>query len=292
MQERKLPPDLAVMVQEAKHPEHGFFGPGSISWRLNREQVLFLGGPRALLLQLAHPHVAQGVSEHSSFREDPFGRSRRTFRTVFQVLYGSVDTAVEAALRTRNIHTTVKGELPVTTGSHAAGSHYHANRADLLLWVHATLVDSAVAMYETFLKPLSPTDLATYYGESKIFARLFGVPEKVIPPTYGDFQDYMKSQIENVLAVSPVAGEMCHELLKGPLPLRPLAPASYLLAGATLPKNLRDAYGIPWNGATRFAFRQLKNSMEYALPRMPSLLRYQPAYRKAMRRTRSAILAG
>lgn len=281
-----LPPDLVALVKQVKNPAHGFFGPDSVSWRLNREHVLFAGGPRALLLQLAHPHVAQGVSEHSSFREDPLGRSRRTFQTVFSIVYGSVDTALKAALRTRAIHTTVKGKLPTATPPHAAGSRYHANRADLLLWVHATLVDSAIVTYETFLGPIGKADRNRYYAESKTFARLFGVPEKVLPATYADFRIYMDDAVAGFKTVSPVAREMCHELLRGPVPLRPLAPVAYLLAGASLPENLRNAYGIPWNGTRKLAFEQLKKTIDVALPHVPALIRYQPEYRKAILRAK------
>ena len=42
----------------------GLYGPGSEAWALNREAMLLLGaGPRALLLQVAHPLVAAGVAE-------------------------------------------------------------------------------------------------------------------------------------------------------------------------------------------------------------------------------------
>ena len=33
----------------------GLAGPGSVSWRVNREAALLLGGGRALLMQVAHP---------------------------------------------------------------------------------------------------------------------------------------------------------------------------------------------------------------------------------------------
>ena len=56
----------------------GLFGPGSISWEVLGDVSSFVGGIRALLIQAAHPEVAAGVADHSSYREDPLGRLSRT----------------------------------------------------------------------------------------------------------------------------------------------------------------------------------------------------------------------
>ena len=50
-------------VRPGLYPEH------SITRRINRENVLLLGGGRALLMQLAHPSVAAGVDDHWDFRD-------------------------------------------------------------------------------------------------------------------------------------------------------------------------------------------------------------------------------
>lgn len=279
-----LPPDLRAMAKKVKHPELGFFGPDSISWRIAREHVLFIGGPRALLLQLAHPHVAQGVSEHSAFQTDPIGRSLRTFGTVYKMLFGSVDTALQVAVRSRAIHSSVKGTLDEAAGSFHKGSRYHANRGDLLFWVHATLVDSAIEMYELAVAPLSKRERAQYYEEAKTFAKLFGTQEKDIPATYAHFQAYMQRMIAEELHVTQAAKTLCKALLSGPSPVfRPLAPGAYLLAGGTLPPRLREAYGLPWNAGMQFAFDQAIRAGRTALKVMPPQVRYLPAYRSAVR---------
>ena len=55
-----------------------YFSPESLFWQVNRESWMVLSGPRALLLELAHPLVAAGVAEHSDFRRRPMGRLFRT----------------------------------------------------------------------------------------------------------------------------------------------------------------------------------------------------------------------
>lgn len=279
-----LPPDLRALAKDVKHPELGFFGPHSISWRIARENVLFMGGPRALLLQLAHPHVAQGVSEHSAFMEDPIGRSLRTFSTVYRMVFGSMDTALQVAVRTRAIHSAVKGTLKHDGGEFHEGSRYYANRGDLLFWVHATLIDSAIYIYERTVKKLTKREKAKYYEESKTFAKLFGTQDKNIPATFEDFEAYMQHMCDDVLQVTPAAKELCTALLSGPSwVFRPLAPGSYLLAGGTLPPRIREQYELPWNLAMQFAYDSSVRTVRLALPLMPPPLRYLPAYQMAVK---------
>ena len=126
----------------------GLYPEGSITRRVNRENVLILGGGRALLMQLAHPMVAAGVDEHSDFRQRPMYRLRRTIRLTMAIVFGDRETALAAARAVNQTHGRVRGE------------RYRALDPDLLLWVHATLVDSALATYETFVKPLPARELA------------------------------------------------------------------------------------------------------------------------------------
>ena len=66
-----------MLTSVATRSGSGLYGPASEAWRLNREAMLLLGaGPRALLLQIAHPLVAAGVADHCDFRTDPWRRLR------------------------------------------------------------------------------------------------------------------------------------------------------------------------------------------------------------------------
>src|SRR5262245_64612965 len=106
--------------------------------------MLLLGaGPRALLLQIAHPSVAAGVAEHSDFRADPWRRLDGTLRSYLRIVYGSTAVARAEIRRLNELHKSVRG----------AG--YRARDPDLSMWVHATLVDSTMAAYDAWLEPLS-----------------------------------------------------------------------------------------------------------------------------------------
>src|SRR5919206_3013033 len=87
----------------------GYFGPGSLTWRVNREGVLLVGGGRALVLQVAHPKVAAGVAEFSDYREDPWGRLYRTLDTTLKIVFGDSRTSGAASDRLRRVHSRVNG---------------------------------------------------------------------------------------------------------------------------------------------------------------------------------------
>src|SRR3989440_11795741 len=92
------------VMASALYPE------GSITRRVNRENVLLLGGGRALLMQLAHPAIAAGVDEHSDFRARPIRRLQRTVRMTMAIVFGDGDTARAAAQAVNRVHGRVRGE--------------------------------------------------------------------------------------------------------------------------------------------------------------------------------------
>src|SRR6267143_5595392 len=131
----------------------GLYSESSITRRVNRENILLLGGGRALLMQLAHAKVAAGVDEHSDFRSHPIRRLRRTIRMTMAIVFGDRETALGAARAVNQVHANVRGR------------DYRALDPDLLLWVHATLMDTALVTYETFVKTLLAREREDFYEE-------------------------------------------------------------------------------------------------------------------------------
>src|SRR6266513_5304938 len=156
---------------------------GSITRRVNRENVLLLGGGRALLMQLAHPKVAAGVDEHSDFRTRPIRRLRRTIRMTMAIVFGDRDTAIAAARAVNHAHGRVRGR------------DYRALDPDLLRWVHATLVDSALVTYETFVRPLSASAREEFYRKMNIAGEMLGIPRERFPATFEDFRSYVDTML-------------------------------------------------------------------------------------------------
>src|ERR1700756_1361685 len=158
---------LQQVEQKVKNPRAGIFGPDSISWKVDRESALFLGAGRAALLQLAHPWVAAALDRHSNLRNDPLARFHNTFRVVFTMIFGTLSQALAASRHLYQLHTRIKGELPAPVARYPQGSPYEANEVNALLWVYATLIESALLAYDTVLPPLSSAEREAYYTESK-----------------------------------------------------------------------------------------------------------------------------
>ena len=83
------------------------FPPGTQTWRINKEIALLIGGGRALLMQIAHPMVAQGVADHSDFRERPLDRLFRTLFSIIQIVFAEREVAQQVAARVRTVHRSV-----------------------------------------------------------------------------------------------------------------------------------------------------------------------------------------
>src|SRR5436190_206181 len=169
----------------------GFFGPQSVTWRVNREGVLLVGGGAALVLQVAHPLVAAGVAEHSNYREDPWGRLYRTLDLTTQIVFGDSEMAKEGSERLHRIHSRVQGVTTEPGGRFPAGTPYEANDPELLMWVHATLVDTSILVYDRYVTRLTIAERERYYLEQKRLGEAFGVPLDRQPATYADFNEYV-----------------------------------------------------------------------------------------------------
>jgi uncharacterized protein (DUF2236 family) len=280
----------------AEAGDDGLFGPDSVTWRVNRENVLgAFGGARALILQVAHPLVAAGVGEHSNYRKDPWDRLFRTLDAVTSIVFGTPEEAAEAARRVWNVHGKVRGTAPEGGGPHPKGSPYNAHDPDLALWVHATLVDTAMLVYDRYVAPLSIADRDGYYEEQKLFAEMFGVPRERQPATYAEFNRYFDEVVENHLAVTDVLRDVVDATLvkpELPLPLRPLRPAAAggarLLTAGLLPARLRDELGLGWGPARARLDRAGRPLVRTLLPLVPGVVREFPRARVADRRLRAA----
>jgi uncharacterized protein (DUF2236 family) len=282
---------LDVFARDHADPVAGFFGPDSLTWRVNRETAVYLGGMRALLMQIAHPKVAQGVADHSNFRDNPLGRLRRTFDTVHAMVFGTRDEAVAAALRLHEVHARVRGRLADPINGMTA--EYHANDPELLLWVFATLVDSSLLSYQTFVEPLRAPEETAFYEEARTFATLCGIDADELPPDIAAFRAYVRQVVRGgELVITPTAREIAETLLKGPPPLYPFQPSNYVLAAGMLPVELRERFGIGWTLPVRATYSIGVRVVRRLVPHMPDVLRQVPSSRRAARRCeRSHTLA-
>ncbi|MGH7854634.1 MAG: oxygenase MpaB family protein [Candidatus Binatia bacterium] len=263
---------------------HQLFDPASKIWAVHREMVLLLAGGRALLMQLAHPKVAAGVAAHSRFQEDPLGRLYRTMSRMWSIVFDEESQARMALRQVEIVHKRVHGKVPPDEPSRA-GASYDASDQELLLWVHATLIDSAMVAYNLFVAPLNPADRADYYSDSKKLAALFGIQENNIPSSVAVFDGYMNQILASGEIVSgPTAKNLATDVLyPSPWILRPAGPLFRLVTAGLLPEILRDGYGLEWNERREKKFLLAAKAIRLLLPVTPSLARIVPNARKSER---------
>src|SRR5260221_1969017 len=160
-------------------------------------------------MQLAHPLVAIGVSEHSNYMSDPFGRSWHTFLLGQMLTFGSSKTARSAARPINRLHKHVHGTLPAGAGAYSSGTHYFSGDPELLLWVHATLVDTILLMYPLFVGPLNAAEQEQYYQASKAMGPMLGLSNAEMTGTARSLQQSANGMVHgNHLAATPQARDL------------------------------------------------------------------------------------
>jgi uncharacterized protein (DUF2236 family) len=272
-------------------PVLGFYGPGSHMWRINREAVLLGAGPAALLLQIAHPLIAEGVAQHSDFERDPFARLRSTLRTTMDMVFGDGPTASRALGRLNGVHATVRGDVTDPAAHAATGaSAYRALDPELLLWVQATLIVTSVRAYRHWVGPLSDAETEAFWQEARSLAPRMGIPLDRSPATWPDLMAYWDRMLAPAgpIQVTPTALRLAPTVLRPPFPWVP--PAIVDLAGlpgmALVPARIRDAFGIAWTPRHQQLARVLDAGIRLWVRSVPSDWRAMPPARAAERRAR------
>jgi uncharacterized protein (DUF2236 family) len=271
----------------------GLYGPDSVSWRVNRESVLLLAsGPRALLLQIAHPVIAEGVNQHSDFRRDPWTRLERTVRSYLRIVYGSTTIARGEIRRLNSYHRAIVGPIEDAGAAARFGTSYEARNPELSLWVHATLVESVATAFEAWIEPLSPDERARLYLETRPIGRAFGIPDRLLPSDIGAFDRYFMEMRSAHGPVHPsaTARELARYVLAPRLDalvpfLGWVPPIAYSWlqwpAVALLPADLRTQFEIPWGPGHEAVATWLKAGLRAGLRISPRRLRWFPQARRA-----------
>lgn len=270
---------------EAAGTVEGVFGPASLTWRIDREAVIFLGAGRALLLQLTHPWVAAAIAEHSRTFADPIGRFHRTFDVVFTMVFGSLDQALAAAQHLHQRHATIVGRLPTAMGPFDKGSPYRANEVSTLRWVHATLVETALMAHELVLSALTLDERERYWAESRLFGALFGLTPADLPADWTSFVAYNEAMVQSdILSVSAAARDVAGQIFAGGGTwLRP--PRWYqALSVRMLPERLRIEFGFCFDEHEHMAADRALAWIRRVYPTLPTRLRTVGPYQEAQTR--------
>jgi uncharacterized protein (DUF2236 family) len=255
-------------------PEHpaddGLFGPRSVVWRVNRDRCFPLAGMRSLMIQALHPLAMAGVAQHSTWKQDPFGRLAATNTYLITTTYGDTASALAAAAWVRKVHTHVRGTDPET------GLPYSAEDPALLLWVHAGMVESIVTAVERYGRPIERAELDRYVAEMVRFAEIVGVPREDVPATVDGMRAYIESV--DLRQATPAAKEAIGIVLDPPDldgETRELWHDLGQVAVGTLPDWAREMYGFaqpPAELMEREPVRQLLGALDLAFESLPGVI--------------------
>lgn len=247
---------------------------------------MLLGWSRAILLQLAHPLIAAGVYEHSSFRATPLAAAARlheTVRAMLALTFGSDARRAEAMSAIRTIHRRVNGRLAQRVGLFPAGAPYSAEDPDLVLWVHLTLLESVPLVYGLFVEPLTEAQRDAYCAEAAWVAEELGARHDDVPRTAADVSRAIgRVHASRAIAVGPEARELAAAVLAPPIGrlVPPLASLNRLVTLGLLPEDVRNQYGFAWDARQQARFEATLPKLRALRRRAPKMLALWPEARR------------
>ena len=270
-------------------PSPGYFTDRSMLRRIHRERAVALSGPRALLMQAAHPLAVSGLLAHSTAMDEPYERLARTAEVMSTIGFGSREDADRITRGVRAMHRRVRGRIKEATGPFPAGTEYRADQPDLLMWVLFTLVDSGLVVYQLYVDKLSDAEQAGYWEDYKVVGELFGLRRRDMPATLDDLREYKREMLEgDTLHVSDWArGRARSIVLEPPIPwvARPLLETVNFITVALLPDRIRREYGFSPIPPAPLRRALVAGGAEYVkravIPLLPEGLRFVPAAREA-----------
>ncbi len=254
-----------------------------------RERALALSGPRALLMQAAHPLAVAGLLAHSDSLQEPYERLARTAKVLNTVTFGPRSEADRVTRRVRAMHRAVSGQLPQAVGRYPAGTPYRADDPELLLWILYTLVDSAAVVYRTYVGNLNRSQRARLWEDYRVVGRLFGLRPTQMPATLAQLDAYGHQMLSgDDIRVGEWARRRARKIVLEP-PVsalaRPLLETVNFITIALLPDRIRSEYGFVPVPPVAVRKAMVGAGALYVrrgvLPVLPAHIRQVPAARQA-----------
>ena len=267
----------------------GYFTDDSMLRRIHRERALALAGPRALLMQAAHPLAVSGLLAHSSELDAPYDRLARTAETMSTVGFGTREEADRVTAHVRAMHARVRGRIKEAVGPFPAGTPYRADDPELLMWILFTLVDSGLVVYEKYVRRLDREERGGYWADQKVVGRLFGLRDEDMPRDLDALDEYRRAMdASGALVVTDWARTRARQIVfEPPVPLvaRPLIEAFNFTTVALLPDLVRRQYGFSALPPAFVRKALVAGGAEYVkravIPFLPAELRLVPESRVA-----------
>jgi uncharacterized protein (DUF2236 family) len=280
---------MATVTSLSSRSRASYFGDRSMIRRVMRERAVGLSGPRALLMQAAHPLAVAGLLAHSGGLDEPYERLARTAQVLDAITFGDRAQADRMTAKVRAMHRRVRGRLPEAVGIYPAGTPYRADDPELLMWILYTLVDSAIVTYTIYVDSLTRLQRMALWEDYKVIGELFGLAPDEMPDGLDDLEAYGERMLTGEeLHVGDWARKRAKQIVfEPPVPtqLRPLVETVNFITIALLPDRIRRGYGfsplIP-TFARKALVRSGALSVRHGLlPLLPPSVRQVPSARRA-----------
>jgi uncharacterized protein (DUF2236 family) len=255
--------------------QDGLYGPGSVTWRISAEPIMWVGGLRAMYLQALHPRTMRATWQNTAFARpgEAWGRFGRTVEFVRIRTYGNPDEVERAGRRVRKVHASL-------TGTDADGSVIRLDEPELLLWVHCGEIASYADIARRAAIGVCDRDLDEFVREQRRGAAVVGLDPAVVPGSVAELDAYFERMRPELRA--------CYEarqaLIKSFVPdipwpftgLRLVVPPLNVLAFASLPRWARRLYGAPGSPVTELSTTVTLRALHQAATRIPRKLLGMP----------------
>ncbi|MUL67448.1 hypothetical protein BOO86_23440 [Mycobacterium sp. CBMA 234] len=270
-----------VTKAEAANFRQAPIGPGSLTWKLFGQRLIWLLAPYEGTLQNMHPAVGQSLQQVSNFFDDPMDRFVRSIPPIMGVIYD--DNAEETGGMVRDFHRDVKGRLP-------NGERYHALDPDTFWWTHATFIDAVITVSEFFGTPLTDAEKDQVVREGVTWWQRYGLSMRPVIDNYADFRTYWNYMHDNVLESNKTTQYAASGRIAIPKTLPVSIPEPLWdnviepivrqtgpwLMSAMMDQRARDLLGLSWSRRDQLAFGTLQQVVRTVWPRLPLRVRYFP----------------
>jgi uncharacterized protein (DUF2236 family) len=272
---------MALLGQDSQkvkpHEDYGFFGPGSVTWRVwTYPTSLTIGFQRSVVVEELDPSLIAAVDQSGAVRDRPRTRYDRTLRYFALISLGDTRSAIKASEVLVKVHAKGVGIEPLS------GNRYDANDPKSQLWIHLTAWHSILYAYERYGPGrLSPADEERYWAECAVAAELQTCDPDDVPRSREGIRAYF-AEMRPRLAGSEAAQKMMDHLLNAQVmfpPMPPaLRPATWVVNQAmryatiaTMPRWMRKMAGLRQSRIVDVAIRPVMRINFIVLHRSPRL---------------------